>query len=286
VAIWGLPLLLKRPRIGFVVAGLIPFAGLVALHLGYNHVSTGSALAFPFSLYNPHDKLGFGLRSLDTHFPLMQYGLREGVLQLVRTAALTNTRFIPLGFVFAGVALAATPRLKNRLPLLCFVSIVLFHFFYFAQQERYWLPAFFALALLSARGIRRVGALIAARFPGYSARRTARALFALVMATSLAITADLMCREEFPLRRRLPDPFDRVAAAGLTNALVFLASAPVPNVGHYIQPTPDGDAPVLFARDLGARNIELLRRHPDRAAYRYEYDPAAARGRLHPIAPR
>jgi hypothetical protein len=285
VTVCGLPLLLARPRVGCVVAGLIPFAGLVALHLGYNHLSTGSAFAFPFSLYNAHDRLGFGLRALDTHFPLTPYGLKEAFGLLVSTAVMANAFFIPLGFVFAGLALALKPRPEDRLPLLCFVSIVLFHFFYFAQQERYWLPAFFALALLAAKGIRQAGAAIAARLPGYPAQRTARVLFALVAASSLAITANRLWREEIPMRHRLTDPFDRVAEAGLTNAVVFLASSPVPNVGHYIQLAPDGDAPVLFARDLGSRNLELMRRHPDRAAYRYEYDPVTARGWLHPIAP-
>ncbi len=285
VAVCGLPLLLARPRAGYVVAGLIPFTGLVALHLWYNHLSTGSAFSFPFSLYNAHDRLGFGLRALDTHFPLTPYGLKDALRLLVRTAVMANVFFIPLGFVFAGVALATKPRSEDRLPLLCFVSVVLFHFFYFAQQERYWLPAFFALALLAAKGIQRTGAAIAARVPGYPAQRTARMLFALVAVSSLAITAHRLGREEFPMRRGLTDPFDRVAEAGLTNAVVFLASSPVPNVGHYIQLAPDGDAPVLFARDLGARNIELLRHHPDRAAYRYEYDSAAARGWLHSLAP-
>lgn len=285
VAVWGLPLLLKRPRFGFVVAGLIPFAGLVALHLWYNRLSTGSAFTFPFSLYNAHDRLGFGLRALDTHFPLTPYGPREGIRLLIGTAVMANAFFIPLGFVFAGFALATQPRREDRLPLLCFVSIVLFHFFYFAQQERYWLPSFFALALLAAKGIRQAGAFIAAHFSGYAAQRTSRALYALVAASSLAITANRMWREEFPMRRQLPDPFDRVAEAGLTNAVVFLTSSPVPNVGHYIQVAPGGDATVLFARDLGSRNIELMRQHPDRAAFRYEYDPSTTRGLLYPIAP-
>lgn len=285
VAVWGLPLLLKRPRFGFVVAGLIPFAGLVALHLWYNRLSAGSVFAFPFSLYNPHDKLGFGLRALDTHLPVTPYGPKEAILLLVRTTVMANVFFIPLGFVFAGIAFAAKPRSEERLLLGCFLSVALFHGFYFAQQERYWLSAFFALALLAAKGIRRVGVILSARFPDYPAQRTSRALFALMAAASLAMTADKLWREEFPMRRRLQDPFDRVAEAGLTNAVVFLASSPAPNVGHYIQPALDGDAPALFARDLGARNIELMRRHPDRAAYRYTYDTAAERGNLEPISP-
>jgi hypothetical protein len=37
---------------------------------------------------------------------------------------------------------------------------------------------------------------------------------------------------------------------------------------------------VLFALDRGADNARLMDAYPDRAAYRYTYDPVTSRGRL------
>ena len=283
VAIYGVSILCRRPRIGPVVVALIPFAGLIALHLLYNRLSTGSALTFPFNLYNPQDRLGFGLRALDIDVPPTHYGWSIAVRKLLRATVMANAVFIPLGFIFAGISLAGRRRGRDWLLLACFLSVVLFHFFYFAQQERYWLPAFFAIALLAAKGIRQVGVAIESRFPGYPAQRTSRTLFALVAVASLVQTTDKLWREELPLRRRLADPFDRVAEAKLNQAVVFLVSAPAPNVGHYIQTAPEVNAPVLFVRDRGTHNDDLTRRYPERGAYRYEYSRAVGRGRLYPI---
>ena len=41
---------------------------------------------------------------------------------------------------------------------------------------------------------------------------------------------------------------------------------------------PDWAGPVLWAHDRGADNARLLRRYPDRAAWRYVFDPARADG--------
>jgi hypothetical protein len=273
----------RRPDVLPVVAAVIPFASLVALHLLYNRLSVGSCFSFPFSLYNPHDRLGFGLRSLDVGFPLARYGISTAVGKLIRVAVMANVVFIPIGFVFMAIALAGRRHKEDWFLFLCFVANALCYFFYFAQQERYWMPVFFTFALLAAKGIRRTGSMIESRFRGYPAWKTTLSLFSLVVAASLTLTTDKLCREEFPLRRRMADPIDRVAETGLRHAVVFLASSPIPNVGHYIQPTLNGDVPVLFARDLGERNIELMRCHPDRDAYRYTYDNALRKGSLQRI---
>jgi coproporphyrinogen III oxidase len=40
------------------------------------------------------------------------------------------------------------------------------------------------------------------------------------------------------------------------------------------------DGGVIFALDRGGDNARLMDAYPDRAAYRYAYDPVTSRGRL------
>jgi hypothetical protein len=80
----------------------------------------------------------------------------------------------------------------------------------------------------------------------------------------------------------LADPYRRATEAGLTNAIVFMTSSPARSytTGLYVQDAPRFDGPVLFGKDLGERNAEVLREHPGRVPYRYSFDRQTGRGQL------
>ena len=68
--------------------------------------------------------------------------------------------------------------------------------------------------------------------------------------------------------------YDEARRQGLTNAVVFLrgGSGSMP-AGDLTRNGTTFDGPVLYVHDLGERNRELLRAHPGRSAYVFEYDP-------------
>jgi hypothetical protein len=77
--------------------------------------------------------------------------------------------------------------------------------------------------------------------------------------------------------------YDQAPRADLGPAIVFLnLVAPYFEAQDATRNDLLVDGPVLFARDLGARNAELLKKYPDRKAYTYVYDPNARSGRFVP----
>ncbi len=83
------------------------------------------------------------------------------------------------------------------------------------------------------------------------------------------------------------DLYRAVETSGISNAIVFVstptgtrwpmaATDHTRNWGRY-------DARVIYALDRGADNSRLLNAFPDRAGYRYAYDPVVSRGRVEQI---
>jgi hypothetical protein len=75
-----------------------------------------------------------------------------------------------------------------------------------------------------------------------------------------------------------------VQEAGVSQAIVFVATPTgtrrsmnaidlIRNWGRY-------DGSVIYALDRGDDDGRLMRAYPDRACYRYTYDPVVSRGRL------
>lgn len=263
-------------------AAVAAFALLAGLHLGYNAVQTGHVHPLPMSLYNPANALGFGFRSTDSGLPLEYFGpIRAGRL-LLREMASSNTLMMPL---VLPLALAAVWRRRKPGDLLlgvCAASIVAFHVAYFSHGARHWLPLTAAFALLAVRGVMEIARLLPARFPSLRSPELVLSIVAPVALATLVIsaqsTASLLHRSA-----TLADPYRRVTGAALTNAIVFLASAPAQYsaTGHYVQEAPAFDAPVLFGQDRpGEGNAEVLRRYPGRVPYRYSFRLATGQGTL------
>jgi hypothetical protein len=108
-------------------------------------------------------------------------------------------------------------------------------------------------------------------------------LFALSLALAVPIgawqtwTAGVIAYERSDLYRAVEE-------GGVSRAIVFVGSRTgtrwgmnatdhTRNWGRY-------DASVIYALDLGAENARLMAAYPDRACYRYTYDPVTSLGRL------
>jgi 4-amino-4-deoxy-L-arabinose transferase-like glycosyltransferase len=176
---------------------------------------------------------------------------------------------------------------------------------------RYYFEALGALALLSARGLVQIADLAAALLrraapawrrprawsaaasgcPAWWRPRAWTAAAALLIAGGLTLHGLItFAPREF---RRFTRFYNidgsgvrAVRAAGLTNAVVFVASPQQPDYAwpdyapFFCQNAPTLDSMVVYAEDLGdARNRQLMAQYPGRAFYRY------AQGRLAPLPP-
>ncbi len=284
LSVYWLVCLAKHPKLikrGSLI--ILAFLPLLLANLAYNYYQTGSPWLLPVSYYNPLDKPGFGLRTGDTFLTPFYYGPLSALRNLGIELINLNWKGLPLLFLFIGAALGGC-RKKWDL-LLCFtsVSIITFHCFYFAiSYNRYYYPILFAIFLISARG--------AMEFEQFLKKHLRISLFGNLKTLSVVFT--ILCSLiliNIPgwiigvrNQAKLLDPFLQVHEQGITDSIIFLKTVPEiwNNLGYYIQNSPNFDDSVLFVKDLGIKNSQLMEHYPNRTYYYYEFDRANEKGKL------
>lgn len=251
-----------------MAAALLPF---VAIYFAYNWYFTGDPLKTTMELWWPFDRLGFGAdKGLAGHGPL------NGLLNTLRNVSeLARDAFgwpsiATFAFALVPVAAARAGRWE-RLWLASSAALIVGYFFWWADGVMYG-PRFYHeampfIALLTARGVALLGDI--GRLPG-------RLATAGVLATLLAVDVGFYLPSQLPQMRG----YNYVSAAALAaveradvhNAVVFVDPGPPAEWWNYGMvfsanaPLLDGD--VIFARDLGAENGQLMALYPGRRFYR------------------
>ncbi len=289
-----LVLLRARPTWTALAAAAAPLVLAAAAALLFCSATTGSATTAPWSLYArqymPFDGLGFGSeaetrppeRALPPHLARLaanyQASRAAHPLAALPRTALSRLRLLAAFAPSVAIwlfALLALPLLSRLLLPLGF-AVLLFS----AQLAMHWDEAFYlleiyaALALVASAGVARLPELFT------SASRLARAGLGLAAMVSLAQCGRGLARVLPALPERgtaYTDIYEQVngALAPLagTRSLVFLRYPP--DWSANVDATQNGrdlaGQDVLRAIDLGpARDAELMRRMPDRSAYRLD----------------
>ena len=270
-----------------IVAGAAPFIILTFL---YNYAFTGSPLRFPFNVWEPQDTLGFGAKRLGPGMPDWNYtvpvALESTVLQLSQLAL----------WVFGGpllVLLAAAALVKRQLqtPEALLLSmagvVVLGNVFQWGNLiSRYGLdnlgPFYYVdlllpLCLLGAQGLFQMARLLH-QHVGVVRSVQASALVAGLLAPCMAIGGILLASHvglnlaHTAKRARVYAP---VINARLDDALVFIPSLYGPFIGlpfGYLTNSPTMNDPVLYARNMGTKNIGLVQALNSRSLYYFRYE--------------
>jgi hypothetical protein len=289
VALWAvLGRFGRRPTWADGVRFGVPALGALAAFLLFNQAATGNPLQPPFSLLEPDDKLGFGIRRLYPTDAPHSFGFAEGIDGFVRHGALLNLWLVG-GTLLALVA--AVGYLRGRFtdrawPFLGVGFLVPLSYVIFWGPWNatvvwggttyvgpfYFLPVVLPLALLAApcvvdllRWRFRAGVALVA---GMALVTSGTLVFAL--RANLAFTADLRALHEL-VSERAP------------RQLVF-AAMPTPFLMH---PTPvisnrwDLSGPVLYALERGTQDLAVVQAFPDRVPYRLRHE----RDFRHPALP-
>jgi hypothetical protein len=246
----------------------VPFAAGLVLFLAYNRAQTGDAFLQPFQKYSSTDAPSIPRTAAE-------WSGRAGSHLVERLWDLNL--WLPMSVLFLSLALGiratrADPRV--RVCILSVAALVAAFFFYWGPGLVQYGPRY----LYEAVGILLV--VSAALIASFGRAGAILALGCLILNGTHFVQASRSFSEEIRGKR---DYLLAVREKGLSNAIVFLGSgsgnAPVldlPRNGI------DFDGPVLFVRDLGARNRQLIRHYPERKAYYYEYDPRREKGRVVP----
>lgn len=262
-------LLGRRKRVSD--AGLMAFAAgpVIAALLWYNDAITGDPFLFPATWIDPGERLGF--RGVQDAFKSALYSARyAGELALWGPPAVL--------VMFAAVA-RGRPFGRGDYLAWTFPCLALGYLFYARDAgnrygPRYWFEAYPALLIWAARRATRPGG-------GVPLERKA---FRLGILACLPALAFLGWREWTVVSERR-DVYRQASEMGLRDAVLFLGTGT-----GAMRPMAPGDltrndsrvatAPVVYARDLGPRNSELLAKFAGRRAYIYYRAAESPRGRI------
>lgn len=281
-ALWRLvrPAPGDRARIGAIVCGgLIMVAGLFA----YNAVTTGDPMLFGYrvGVFEETSRLGF--QPYPRHGGYVVYTTARAVRKTLIDLWWINSEVLGphLPVIALGiVALLAIPNRRGRALALFPLALLLFQFFYYYSDNNHG-PRMYLEAIPFVLALAAAGALhIAARTPLRSG------VCALGLLLVWVVVMPLKMHKYGGNYAGLPD-FSRRYTQHLENALVFLDTNHVlaqQNHLLYLN-TPTLDGPVVYARSLGADNVRLAERYPDRAYYRLRYWIAGSLLRAEVVGP-
>jgi 4-amino-4-deoxy-L-arabinose transferase-like glycosyltransferase len=271
--------LFNHPRRYFKLYALMLLVCLLVLSIWpiYNWLATGSPTTNTYTLWWPYDRVGFG----------DGYGRLDGGHTWERAIQNFNFDFPDLGVTALGwpsigsVSLAwvvvllglAWPDHNRRdwALLIPPALLVIAHLAYWARGGGLFGPRYYAeglpfLWIIAARGLLKVGAT---PWP----RRIVQLALPLLLAYSIVFTIEPRLLEGFDLYGRERLHLDRIAAARLDHALVFVRVTVWSDYAALAwQNAPVlADSPVLFALDYGpAGNQALAQAYPQRTVYYYD----------------
>src|SRR5581483_6495609 len=251
---------------------------ILVLQAAYNDVFTGSPTRFPFALWSPTDRLGFGMRGLDPGgVPQIAFHVRQGIAGVLANVGQLD-EWAYGGFVLLGVAVAGLV-LVRRQPAVWAVAAVgaaipLGYVFFWGVANGgnlwdsfgrfgpfYFVPALVPLAIFGAEAIVTIWA-----------SRPRIGLCAVIVMTLIggigAVTAVSASVTERNARQQ---PYDLIAnrLGGSSKALVLLPGYYVGNTlpGIYSLSV-DSRTRVLYAVSQGNVDVDLVRRFKDHVPYR------------------
>ena len=152
-------------------------------------------------------------------------------------------------------------------------SLIFLQMFYFSREVRYYYPAFFALVILAARGITLSDVIVRKYFPYTRIQNLNHFILLFIVFTNLfIIISPQKVLYDYRSAKKMRDPFDMVQERKLHNSVVFLRTVPLKGYpALYVQNSLDLNGDILFVKDLGERNLELMRYYPERDFYYYDF---------------
>ncbi|TAK24714.1 MAG: hypothetical protein EPO26_05745 [Chloroflexota bacterium] len=251
-----------------IAAGATP---ALAIWLAYSAILTGHPFGNTMEMWWSFDRLGFGAdKGMGGHSPF------NGLLNTLRN----SNEFARHAFGWPSIATLAfawTPfvaRRAGRWEWLLGASAAglgIGYWLWWADGvmygPRFYFEALAPIALLSARGIAVLGGL-----GGPIGRILISVTVSLLIAANLGIYLPRWLGQLQGYNYINGDPIAAVAAAGISHAIVLVDPGQPNQWWNYGMVFSANDpllaGPILFARDLGPLNRDLLERYPDRSVYR------------------
>jgi 4-amino-4-deoxy-L-arabinose transferase-like glycosyltransferase len=276
-------LLAQNPTLALrrILALVIGIAPPLALLLGYNYRLTGDPLLFPHLLADPGQVPWFGYKG---------HTIANGLHHLKDSFQLLNLNL--LGWPFSLVFLLFVPVSRKTMTLMfCFCTLVAGYFANFWTDYsigvRYYFESVLILLVFCALGFWRLHTYFEQLAHNYVLNKASLSWFVVVscLFSIVVYLPNLITVYGNHYNGNVNTMVTRYAPELDSPSLIFSETVGGENGGYpsgfLANPLPltaTSTAAVIYARDLGARNKELIGVFPDRNYYRYRFDPTAARG--------
>ncbi|WP_284008989.1 ArnT family glycosyltransferase [Haloarcula pelagica] len=315
-ALWSCRRLRRAPLERVGLTAVFGTAG-VLLALGYNTLTTGDPLVFPYQAFAPNDGLGFGRRSILAYSreftPALSVRANGELLRKLATQWLVAG---PLGTVAAAVGVAVTRRrgFDSRQAALAgvFLTVPLGNLYFWGTVNmlgtisdptdglvRFLGPFYHVDVLVPAAAFGAVGSLWVARGLRTAVEDRVRPrrvrpvllVVALVCATvggGVAVTAAAEpVRDNYVVTEQYDRAYEPFEERDLSDAVVFLPTPYGDWLHHpfqYLRNDPGFDGDTVYA--MGDRQFAVVDNYPDRRYYRYDYRDEWAPYRGQSVDPR
>src|SRR5579884_4166927 len=289
---FGLPffvLLLRRPlSLVWLGIGGMPLAVLYGL---YNRALTGNLFGNAYTAVSRYDRLGFG-RSVggppgtyNSNFTFARsLWNMSGQLEHLQSSLFGWPYFFALCFVAIPFVLGRAGWRDWLLAAAatCVVAAYGLYFYYniiWGDFPRYWYLTVPCLSLLTARGLQELYRWPLRAFPGLLARRRMAALALPTMVLAVLLTFNLVLYVPATVgvvraqNAHDLDPIRAARRARIHHAVIFQVQGsnfwwPYGAVFAENSPLLNGD--IIWARDEGTRDVQLMRLYPHRSFYRLD----------------
>ncbi len=285
LSIFGLLQLLKYKKPVFLKYCLMSlgFLFFIILTLAYNKAITGHYLTFPYLAYNPMEKPGFHVLAGGG-----RHSLENGFFNLGINIIKVNIALFGFAYSLAFLAFFMTIRPKLTGDKLFLSIIGVFSFFYLFYHGMgvsdtgpvYCYELIGILVILSSRAIFKMNNLIRDRWPKAGSFLSGFLLLSFIFA---GVTYDLEKSVQLRmLTSAIREPYVKMEAAGLHQAVVFIQS--MPNKGFvygYRNNSPDFDDDVILCRFLNPEdNTRVMDHFPNRKYYVLRYNKSIEESEL------
>ena len=279
--LWFFTCSLQERRFRSAVCFAVGVGIMASVLLLYNYATNGDPFLFGYQIrWGREHSLGFSAISVmdrPAHNPL------RGLLYTLRNFIALNQNLFEWPFPsLLPLIIFWMPFLfrKNREDyfLLCgLLAAPVFYFFYFFQDlclgARFYYISLPFILLLISRAVFSImdGIAVLRRCPEHHVKNAFIALFFLCVIFSGAVRIPKLYAYYSDRFWEVDNrPMQKVWELGITNAVIFLKDYVYKgnDLGSgFLNNSPWLDSPVIFARDLGQRNAELISRFPGRNYY-------------------
>jgi hypothetical protein len=275
-----------------ILVGALGLSIALGILFAYNYLTNGSPFLFGAQVYNQTASyeitmLGFGKSQFGAvHTPF------RAIIHMLDKINLLNEElfgwFIPsLLFIFLFWLFPSKKKTWDFLqlfPILCLISA---YFFYAFVHVRYFYSLLPFFILLTARGLLTTGESLT-YFSKKLTREKAKGTLYLVLIFCvfynlvINVLPDLLS----PVGKQKNLVYNIVSAEGLKQAIVFME----PGYGTwgifmrgFVHNSPDLNTEVIYAKDLGEKNQNLMHFYPKRSYYRYSQKDGKGKLESYPV---